>query len=410
MTGQIALKMTRTMRRVLATMVALAWIHIGTNGRAEEPLYTPASHSPFKVESGSGEIFLTDINRDGRLDLITKHLLGKRISVRFGDGTGHFASVAAPESLNFDYNPGAVAMGDVNNDGCQDLGVASKDGQTEFVRIYLGSRSGGFSLATGSPFVAGTSVQYYKPSLCFADINGDGKLDVVCLNGRRNSVETFIGNGQGRFTTGNVVKLESGRWLYSFAVGDVDGDGRPDLVTAGGEPPPGSASGHVEIRLGDGVGGFKDAPGSPCEVGPDPRVATLADLNGDGRMDIVLGHGRNDLLTILLNQGKGLFAVRPGPPTRLGLSAYQTIATDINGDKVTDLVIVTVNESAAPFESRVAVLLGDGHGSLKSAPGSPYGSEAGAYRVAVGDINRDGKLDIATSSFERGTVTLLLGR
>jgi hypothetical protein len=86
------------------------------------------------------------------------------------------------------------------------------------------------------------------------------------------------------------------------------------------------------------------------------------------------------------------------------------VAVDINGDKRADLAVATVDIAAAPFESKAVVLLGDGHGRFAPAPGSPFPVGPGAYRLAVADVNEDGKLDIATSSFEGNAVTLLLGR
>src|SRR5687767_13997237 len=129
--------------------VALAaFVCWAAHGYAQAPLFAHAS--PVVVGPGSGEVFLADINHDGHLDLLTKHLLKQRLSVRFGDGKGHFVP-AAESSMKFDYQPGAVALGDVNNDGILDLGIASKDGGRENVRIFLGNRKGGFSLAPGSP-------------------------------------------------------------------------------------------------------------------------------------------------------------------------------------------------------------------------------------------------------------------
>jgi len=364
--------------------------------------------SPVMVGRGSGEVFLVDIDYDGYLDVLTKHLLNKSLSVRLGDGKGHFAQ-SAEGSIGLGYEPGAIAVGDVNGDGILDLGIASKDSRRESVSVLLGDRKGGFSPASGSPFAASESMEFYKPSIHFADLNGDGKLDIITANGRRNTVEIFSGDGSGEFSQEVVLRLESGRSFYSYALGDVDGDGSLDLVTASGGPRPDRDSGQVAVQRGNGRGGFGDAAGHALSVAPDPRVAALVDVNGDGRVDVILSHGRSSLLSVLLNEGKGVFMPRPGSGINVGESAFEVAAVDVNEDKKADLVVATV-DGDAPFESKIAVLLSDGQGYFAAAPGSPFAAGRGAYQLAVGDVNEDGKVDIAASSFEGDSVTLLLHR
>ena len=393
------------MKKFAVTLaMVVCWV---AYGYPQASLFTPAS--PVAVGPGSGEVFLADLNHDGHLDLLTKHLLKQSLSLRFGDGNGHFVP-AGESSMSFDYQPGAVALVDVNNDRILDLGVASKDGDRENVRIFLGNRKGGFRLAPGSPFIASTPIQWYKPFLCFPDLNGDGKLDIVTANGRRNSVEIFLGDGRAGFSPAPIVELEPGRWFYSFALGDVDGDGLLDLVTASSGHQPDSKPGRVATRRGNGKGSFAPAAGRTLSVPPDPRVAALADVNGDGQLDIVLSHGRTNILSILLNDGQGTFTPWPDPAINVGFPASEVVAVDVNGDKKVDLVVATVNSATAPFESKVVGLLGDGHGGFAPAPGSPFPVGPGAYRLAVADVNEDGKPDTAASSFEGNAVTLLLGQ
>jgi hypothetical protein len=395
------------MNRFVVTLAV--FVCCAGQGSTQTPLFAPAS--AVTVGQGSGEIFLADINHDGHLDLLTKHLLTQRLSVQFGDGKGHFAT-AAECSMSFDCGPGAVALGDVNNDGILDLGVSSKVGDKESVRIFQGKRKGGFGPAHGSPLSVGVSAEGrgYKPRLRFADLNEDGNLDLISANGRRNAVETFLGDGRAGFSPGPIVNLEPGRWIYSFGLGDIDGDGHLDLVTASTGQQPDSDPGRVETRRGDGKGSFAVAAGQTFSVPPDPRVAAIVDAKGDGRPDIVVSHGRTNILTILRNDGKGTFTPRPGPPINLGWPASEMVAVDVNGDKTLDLVVTTVSIAAAPFPSKVVVLLGDGRGGFTSAPGSPFPVGPGAYRLTVGDVNEDGKPDIAASSFEGNAVTLLFGR
>src|SRR4029077_14705930 len=272
-----------------------------------------------------------------------------------------------------------------------------------YVHILLGNGSGRFKPASGSPFTASQSEKSYKPSLQLVDVNEDANLDIVTANGRRHTIEILFGDGRGGFSHASIVKLEPGYNNYSFALGDIDGDEHLDLVAVSSDT--GVEPGRMSTRHGDGKGGFPDDHGSRLSVPSGSRVGTLADMNGDRRPDIVLNHGAE--LSVLLNQGNGKFTPATGSPFPLGMRAYAVVVADINRDKNADLVAPTVDH-VAPYRSRVALLLGDGH-EFTPAPGSPFPAGPGAYNVAVGDVNEDGKLDVAASSFEGDGVTILLG-
>jgi hypothetical protein len=334
---------------------------------------------------------------------VTQHLLSSSVAILSGDGKGHFAWFDG-KPMRLGYNPGTVAIGDVNNDGIPDLAVASRDDQSEYVNILLGNGVGGFKPAPGSPLTADASGKSYKPSLQLVDVNEDKNLDVVAANGRRNTIKLLLGDGHGGFSPRSVVELEPGYNNYSFALGDVDGDGHLDLVAEGDntdiEP------GRLATMLGDGKGGFKVDHTLRRAVPSGYRVRTLADMNGDRHLDLVYNRGPE--LGVLLNQGRGTFTAAMGSPVQLGAEAFAVVVADINGDQQADLVAATVDHHA-PYRSRVVLLLGDGH-RFTPAPGSPFPVGLGAYNVAVGDINTDGKVDVAASSFEGNGVTLLLGR
>ena len=370
-----------------------------TQVHSQGPLFEPAPDSPLTVGPGPGQVVLADINRDGHLDMVTRHLLNQSVAVLLGDGKGHFAPVA-DGPMSFSYQPGAMALGDVNNDSILDLGLASRYGDREIVDILLGNGKGHFGRVAGSPFTASASVEFYKPSLCLVDVDEDGKLDIVTANGQRNTLEILFGDGRGAFSPGAIVNLEASHNLYSFALGDVDGDSHLDLVTTTSAGEPHLGPGRVATRRGDGSGAFKAVSGPSLSVSPGPQVVTLADVNGDGRLDVVMSHSNNHL-TLLLNSGEGLFAPAPASPYRLGTLAWALVVADVNRDQRADLVAATVNS--------VTVLLGDSPGFV-AAPGSPFRAGPGAYNLAVGDVNEDGKLDVAASSFESNAVTMLLGQ
>lgn len=390
----------------VAVIIGICW---NTQVFSQSPLFAPAPASPITVGPGLNEVILADINRDGHLDMVTRHSEDRTVAVLLGDGKGAFKP-ATGSPLSFGYYLGDVKVGDVNNDKLLDLGVTSSDRDT--VDILLGDGKGGFRPVSGSPFKASASADFFTRQLHFLDLNEDGNLDIVTATDGRNNLplpSVLLGNGRGGFSPGSTLNLDPGQGLYSCAFGDVDGDGHLDVVTASRAAGAGRGPGRVVVQRGDGKGNFKNASGPPVSVLSGPRFGTLGDVNGDRHLDIVLSHGGSPLLTVLLNDSKGSFAAAPGSPFTIGMQAFGVVVADVNKDKKPDLVAATVDNQAPPYDSSVEVLLGNGRG-FAAAPGSPFPSGSGAYRLTTGDVNEDGRLDIVTSGLESNAVSVLLGR
>jgi hypothetical protein len=364
---------------------------------APAALFSPAPFSPVRVGTGSGTALVADINNDGEMDLLTRHLLSRRITVSLGAGSGRFRP---PATLSLDYSPGDMKLGDVNADGVLDLAITP--GTTDVVHVLLGDGRGSFVPAAGSPFtVSDAADELNKRTLHLVDLDEDGHLDLITANGRRrNTFTALFGDGRGGFRRGPAVPLESGRDRYWYAFGDLDGDGHLDVATAsngfdGGAGQPG----RVLVQSGDGRGTF--TPMSPAFSLPaDAGPVAGADMNGDGRLDVAIAHSSGGV-SLLLNAGRGRFTPAPGSPIPLGSRGYALVAEDVNADGQPDLVAATVDS--------VTVLLATPSG-YAHAPGSPFRAGPGAFNLALADVNKDGRLDIAASSFEGNGVTVLLAR
>jgi VCBS repeat protein len=381
--------MIRTL--VLAALVAVIQVN------SQSPLFIPAPGSPAVIGKGPGQVSLADINGDGRLDLVTRHLLERSLTALLGDGTGRFAAAPGGQ-INLNYMPGDVELGDVNGDKILDLCVTNSD--RDAVDIFLGDGKGGFNRAAGAPFTVSPAAEFNTHSLNLVDLNEDGKLDIVTANHRRNSFATMFGDGRGGFSSGPVTTFQPGHDNYTFAFGDVDGDGHLDVVVVNGENGDSLEPGQVTAFRGDGKGAFKSASEKSLSVPMGPHFVTLADMNNDQRLDIVISH-RSNQLSVLLNGGAGKFAPAPAAPYDLGTEAFVVAVADVDRDKRNDIVAATVDS--------VTVLLGGGNG-FNPAPGSPFRAGPGAYNLAIGDVNGDGKLDIVASSFEGDAVTVMLNQ
>ena len=267
-----------------------------------------------------------------------------------------------------------------------------------------------FAPVPGSPLV--TSASGY--SIAVGDFNGDGKPDLAALVFRSGSsplgtLSLFLGNGDGTFRQ-ITDNLPTGPGIItSVAAGDFDGDGKVDLAV-GNTTGSGNISGAVNILLGNGDGTFRAGPTTALGA---TLVRNLAagDLKGDGKTDLVVSEedrNGNNTVRALLNKGDGSFAATA--PLSLGNRYVTSVSVrDLNGDGKGDLLALTGPTTYRNSgHTNVNVLLGNGDGTFRAASGSPITLDPNSGIPVVGDFDADGKPDLAVGS---GTgFTILLGR
>ena len=222
-------------------------------------------------------------------------------------------------------------------------------------------------------------------SVAVGDFNGDGRPDLVTANAGSNNVSVLLGDGSGGFTATDFPVGTDPQWV---AVGDFNGDGRPDLVTAN------AGSGNVSVLLGNGSGGFGAPTNFP--VGIAPNSVAVGEFNGDGWADLAVTTG-SKYVSVLLGDGSGGF----GAPTNfpVGYNPYAVAIGDFNGDGRADLVIGNT------FYRNVSVLLGNGSGGFGAATNFFGGGDS--IDIAVGDFNGDGRADLAVTNAGDGLSVLL---
>jgi len=232
------------------------------------------------------------------------------------------------------------------------------------------------------------SVTITSPALA-ADFNNDGKLDVVAAVGQ--TVYVLLGNGDGTFAEGRGTSAPAGTSVTGIQVADVNGDGIPDLIVTGSK---GASTAFTATMLGSGNGYFQTPVETDFAGVHIPPSVVLADLNGDGVLDLAFASGMS--VQTLLGNGDGTF--RLGPSTTLNQIPFAVVATgDFNKDGHADLVVTVYDLFSTGLDFAV-VLPGNGDGSFGSTlPVSGSGSSlVGSITAAVGDFNGDGNLDIVT--------------
>jgi hypothetical protein len=313
-----------------------------------------------------------------------------------GDGP---AAAAVPSRFATGSAPGSVEVADLNRDGRPDLVVANEQGQD--VTVLLGDGRGGFAAAPGSPFAAGQQPN----DIAIGDFNRDGKLDLAFANHEAKHLTVLLGDGRGGFSPApkSPFAVEVRPHTHGVAAGDLNGDGNPDLLTDSW------GNDHVAVLLGDGKGGFR--PGPLLAVGKHPyQRVRIADVDGDGKGDILTTNLEGDDVTVLLGDGKGGFKPSAGSPFPCGDSPFFVAIGDINGDGKPDLAVVNSPSSTADRRGRdgLTLLLGDGKGGFKMMAGSPFATGKIPNRLAIGDVNGDGVADVAVTNTDSDSISLFL--
>jgi len=309
---------------------------------------------------------------------------------------------AATRAFDAGAGPRAVTPGDFNGDGKPDLAVANSTG----IAVLLGEGDGAFQTAINTG--AGPSPE----SLAVGDFNGDGTLDMAVanfgewVNGAQtytnSSVSVLLGKGGGTFQT--AVNYDAGGRSRFVAVGDFNGDGKPDLAVVNSIGDNGAAfpASNVAVLLGKGDGSFHAAVN--YDAGANPSSAVVGDFNGDGKSDLAVANMRG--VSVLLGNGDGTFQAAVSYSE--GQGPHFIAVGDFNGDGTPDLAVA----GWATSYWSVAVLLGNGDGTFQPPLKHEAGVSGPVGPVAVGDFNGDGKLDLAVAnngSFPETTVAVLLG-
>ncbi len=395
-----------------------AWVAVNLGGTSDvgDVVVRPAGGSLFPVQlysTGSrvNDVAIGDLNGDGVADVATNNRDTDEVAMLFGIGDGTFG---APVTIPAGNRPERLALADLDLDG--DLDIVSVASASDDLTVHLAL--GGGSFASQAPLPVGTS----PSDVVLADVSGDGLPDAVVADDLYD-LRLLVGLGNGGFQPAQILPLASR--ASGAAVADLNGDGLADIVATLAN------RGEIAVFLGTGGGVF--APAAFYPVGAAPEAVAAAELTGDGIIDIAVASRPNDLVVILAGLGDGTFQANEcvldqgdggdgggdGPvgvttqPTKslilgaqcllVGREPNALVAEDFDGDGRVDLAVVN------RFSSDLSV--------LRARPGGRFEAErrstAGGFPegIAVGDLNGDGILDLATANNRSsGDVAIILGK
>jgi len=335
---------------------------------------------------GPGDVVIAvgDFNRDGKLDVA----ISEPLSLLMGNGDGTFQAPVAIPSSGVNRITTLVAR-DFNQDGKLDLAADSLSG----LAVLLGKGDGRFQAPILSPVVGPNTTP--PGSIAFADVNGDGRLDVAATLGDLGAVSLLLGMGNGSFAVPkNVYFTRAVNGPDASVVADFNGDGKPDIAVA----EVGFPHGNISVLLGTGRATFGKPVISPIasQAINNQDKMLVGDFNGDGRPDLIVMDDYANGFQVLLGNGDGSF--KAPVDTKLNTNLAFAIG-DFNGDGKTDVVVTTIVNA----QVQISIYLSNGDGTFRL--GVQYTEQYGGVNVA--DVNGDGKEDLIL--LNSGPIMVLLG-
>jgi len=390
---------------ILAWAICFLQIWVRAQSGPAPASFTTASLLSFSNSGCSAASLASgDFNEDGKPDLVVVGAACSSTADIFlsnGDGTFTLSQAVGPLNGSQGSNdPSLVAVGDFNGDGHLDFAVAAQGGSSGSLDVYLGDGTGHFNYSATYNY---GSRDGGAGSIAAADVNGDGKLDLIVGNGGYDGTITILlGNGDGTFLPQTPVvccQNNPGYDVMDVAVADFNNDGHPGIVVA-------DSAGGIDILLNNGNGTFQTpvfySEGNAGQFPDGEAGIAAADLNGDHNQDVVLTW--NGGFWIYLGNGDGTFQTPVNystPCGTYGCFASSVAVADLNGDAKLDVVISDL------FGSTVWAFPGNGDGTFQ--PASGYATDFFPQSLVIADFNGDGKLDFAVGNDNDDQITVAFG-
>ena len=378
-----------------------------TTPGASTPAFT--TKQDFTTGSQPWKISIADFNGDGKPDLASANYDGNNVSVLLNTMTLGVtpASYSAKTDFTTGTNPWSVSLGDFNGDGKPDMAAANSGANS--VSVLLNTTSTGNSTPTFSArtdFTTGTSPY----SVGIGDLNGDGKPDMATANNFSDNVSVFLNTT----TPGASTPTFTARTDFtsistspsSVSIGDLNGDGKPDMAVT-------NQTGSVSVLLNTTAPGASTptfTARTDFTAGNFPNSVSLVDFNGDGKRDMAVVNGGSsvDVSVFLNTTTPGALTPTFAPKIEFtggGFVSNSISVGDLNGDGKPDMAAVI------EFSNSVSVFLNTttpGASTPSFSANTDFTTGDGPRSVSIRDLNGDGKLDLATANNSGNSVSVLL--
>ncbi|CAF3792437.1 unnamed protein product [Rotaria sp. Silwood1] len=346
----------------------------------------------YQIENGATptSVAVDDFDNDGQMDIAVVNYFSDSITVFLGYENGSFRSQLT-YSTGYQSMPSWITVGDFNGDNQPDLAISNYDMNN--VGIFLGYRNGTFAPVT--EFFTGDG----SSPVCVeaGDFNNDGILDLAVANYGTSGIVVLFGFGDGSFLLGTAYQTGLGSSPYALALGDFNNDSRLDVAVVN------EKSNDVSIFLGYGREFYAGITSYSTGFGSQPHAVSIGDVNNDGLSDIVVANYGTDDVGILLGRGNGVFDTITTCSTGVGSAPYSVSVADFNKDNQLDIVVTNSGTD------NIAILLGYGNATFAIQTTYSTGAHSQPYTIAVGDFNNDNILDIAVANSGTNNIFLLYG-
>jgi hypothetical protein len=355
---------------------------------------------------GPQSIFNIDMDGDGKSDLIVANGDADALTVYHNNSTT--GTLSFSQAVNFAMPPGyypvAVTAGDLDGDGKPEI-ILANYGSPQLAIFRNTSTSGTISLAAPVYYALGN----YTTGVRVADCNGDGKPEIIVASVADNVVSLYLNNstvGSLSFSPKMDLHLPSGTLPYDVVVSDLDGDGMPDLASVN------AAANTVSVWRNTGTigGALSFATNTDFSVGGSPQDLAVGDLDGDGKPDLAVVNSGDATITLLKNtctSGSMSFVRGTDVPTGnlTSGSPWAIVMSDFDGDGMPDIAVINQLDNTVSIHRNTST-----PGAPSIAANVDYSTGDVPWALTAADLDGDGEPDLAIIDNTTANITLLLNK